>query len=322
MKLNKKIVLGIAGALFITGAVATITTGRFLGFGGKINTEKKTPAIAEFDDRTDNEKEAGYGTPTGDDPFEELKKISRMFTQGGVEYTGNIQLLDADDEALIEQVGFSGNLNGADYQYMLDSVEFLKTKDVSAILYHNQKQLVVMKEWQGAGPQLFNIDSLKKYMEAAGSEAMVYRQGNEKIIRVKNTGDMTLYGYALYYNAADYKIRKVDYDVMSLEDLSTTGLDGLGEETVDEEVEEEAEELPDSLASGITVDTVSNSIRMVTESYLYKMTFNFTRMVSRPVISGFKPGDRYFNVDERQVTLKTPVKDYELVNLYHEPKQQ
>jgi hypothetical protein len=325
MKLNKKILLLAAGALVLTGAIATITTGRFLGFGGKAGPEQQK-TITQFDDRTTDDKETGYGTPTGEDPFAEMDKISKVFLNGGeVEYAGNIQLFDNDEpETMMEQVKFSGIINGSNYQYMLDSVEFLKNNDVSAVLYHDEKQLVVAKEMPGGNMQIFQIDSLKKYMQAVGADAVVYRQGNDKIIRVKNTGDLNLYGYALYYSATDYKIRKVDYDVMSLDDLNGSDPDTPEDENaVANEPDNETDNpvLPDSLEPGFTVDSATNQIRLVTETYLYKMTFNFTRIANRPAAGGFQPGSKYFTVNDKEVRLNGMVKDYELVDLYHERKK-
>jgi hypothetical protein len=275
-------------------AVAQVTTG-----GKWMRTWFAKGTVA-----TEVTNEQGNRKKTMDDPWVELDRIYKVFNVPSVYYSGKIRLMDDDETSTIEDADFSCEIRGKDYKYTIDSVELIYKKGLALNVYHDEKLIVAGNEQVSS--KIFrvysNIDSLRKFASQQGAVAEVMQEKNYKIIKIENTGNTDVYGYEIFYDPADYTVKKVVLSLATLDDYDEDSASG---ESKEDNLNAAASNPPD------VADTsaVSPSI----EFNLYKMEISYEQFHAIDEAESFNPVEKFGRVDKSGLVLNEAYGDYKVV---------
>lgn len=248
------------------------------------------------------------GERTADDPWAELEQIYHVMKQGsGLSYEGSIVLTDEEATDVLERADFSGNIHGTDYQYMIDSVEFLHKNGLSVNIYHREKLVIAGKENMSSNPVMVfaNIDSLKKLAGTEGASAEVFLDKELKVLKMANIGSSDVVGYDIYYHPENYVVAKVVLHLTTLDDLGgdeQESAQGMGESSqlIDTTGEEDATH--DTSLSGPVI-----------ELNLYRMELTYTHIRSVETTGDFDPIKKYGKVERNGFQINDQYADYRVV---------
>jgi len=251
-----------------------------------------------------NENDDDQRRKTGDDPWTELDQIYKVFNVPFVQYSGKIRLMNDDETTIIEDADFSCDIRGQDYRYMIDSVELIYKNGVALNIYHNEKLIVAGKEQlpNNIFRVYSNIDSLRKFASQQEATAVVVWDQNYKVIKIENIGSSDVYGYEIFYNPADYKVKKVILSVATPDDYD----EGVGAEEInDMDTENEENEAPNNSDTSAIAPSI--------EFNLYKMEISyetFSQVISK---EEFNPVKKYGSIDQKELLLNDVYSDYRVV---------
>src|SRR5690349_8727486 len=168
MYMQKKMLIRVLSVILVIASLTFVYT-----YAQQIH--KKNLSIADTPPAAAADKGEDTGTPTGDDPWEEMNKlVTAYYSDHGVYYKGNIKLIDdnGEQEKVLEDHPFEYSFFNGDFRYTLDSMEFISQQSyVLAIDYRGK----FISFSQGTGPsasgKIFDMDAFKKMMEGQQAHA-------------------------------------------------------------------------------------------------------------------------------------------------------
>ncbi|MFC0773042.1 hypothetical protein [Terrimonas alba] len=213
--LNKKLIK-ILTALTLFIALTLVYTFAQKGKAGDVEQSVK--------EEKNNEEVEKTGTPTGDDPWKEMDKLVNVYYgASGITYKGLVKLIDdnGDQEKVMEEHGFEYAFSGNNFQYSLDSMEFVSQDKYIVAIDHRSRLITLSAAGkQQAGTRLFDMEEFKKIMQEQKANAEVTQSGNEKMLTIDNIQHPQIQGYRIYYDPKTYKINKMLIGVLRLSPLT------------------------------------------------------------------------------------------------------
>ncbi|HUC80965.1 MAG TPA: hypothetical protein VMR70_08620 [Flavisolibacter sp.] len=238
---------------------------------------------------------------TADDPWSELERIYQVFKQNGfVSYTGTMVLKEEEGTDILESADFSGEINGRDHRYTIDSVEFIHKGGLSLNVFHRDKLVIAGKENLAANAQwnYANIDSLKAFAKREGASAQVFLDKQLKVLKIENVGNSDVLGYEIYYDPQGYSVSSVVLHLASIEDLGSDDVDLNQEGDVTSPfVQEETEQAPKpdtAVGPVITFNLYRLELQYKQFNVLRNARdFDPVKKIGQPVKAGFQLNDQF-----------------------------
>jgi hypothetical protein len=298
MKANRKIKIVLITAMILLVVLAG--TAAITGVWKNAATNNGEIAADAVTDKVMDEA----GKPTGDDPWNEMKKLVDNYYGGGqqVTFTGKMKLFDdnEDESTLIEERSFSYSMCAGQFYYMLGSIECVKQRNFIMLVNHDDKSIAVSAIIPGSGKDkgMMDFEKFKDIMSNTNVDAEVTQTGTEKVITVNNLPDPTIQGYQVFYDPITYKVHKIIVGMIRLTPLDQLE-GGLQSElgTVPEE----------GLNDGDDESTV--------KGYSYKLEIIYeTNEVTRGNESTFHPEKKFIIITGNHIDPTEAFKNYQLVD--------
>jgi hypothetical protein len=252
------------------------------------------------------DKEEDTGVPTGDDPWEEMNNlVTAYYNDHGVYYKGNIKLIDdnGDKEKILENHPFEYSFFNGDFQYTLDSMEFINQQSyVLAIDYRGKFISFSRGPGTSAAGKLFDIDAFKKLMVSQKAHAVITQSGNEKMITIDSIQDPQIQGYRIYYDPQTYKIEKMLIGMVRLTPLEDPGQENYTETTAGK-------------APGQPVNETEEDEDTELTTYSYYVEIHYNEGHSLALQKGqFNPVQKFVKIGGDKIELQPAYGNYELIN--------
>ncbi len=302
MRYKKLIKTLTALALFI--ALALVYT---FAQKGKSNSS----VLSDNEEKNSVEAEE-IGTPTHEDPWKEMDKlVNAYYGSGNIAYKGSVKLIDdnGDQEKIVEVHPFEYSFFNGNFQYSLDSMEFISQDKYIVAIDHRSRLISLSSAGKlQAGSQLFDMEEFKKIMENQKADALVTQSGNEKMLTIENIQHPQVQGYRVYYDPATYKISKMLIGVLRLSPLNETdenyteGIDPAPNENDTKETEE----------SKVSTEETETEI----DTYTYYIEISYSE--SRELPSGgkgFDPIQKILKISKDRIELQPAFAAYELLHM-------
>ncbi len=297
MKNRVKIIL--TGCIVLVVLIATATGGG--GFRKEKKNEKKEEEWASGSVMD----ETRIGVLTGEDPWEEIKKLVQNYYGEGsqISYSGKMRLLDDNEETqkLLEEYDFEYSFCNGQYYYSIGMFECVSKADLLVMVNHADKSVSVSGVVpQKQGPVSFiDMDLFVKMMERAGAAAKVSLSGHQKILTVNNISDPSVQGYQVFYDPASYRIQKILVGMIRFEPLDPE--DDLQGVAGNEQIVME----PENIDTG----------EFETEGYAYMLEISYDKYTLTAISEkDFHPENKFIRINGRKVELAEAFKNYLLTN--------
>lgn len=263
----------------------------------KNGLQKKIPPIGINSALEDKDSVEIMGTPTGDDPWNEVSKlVNAYYPSGGIEYKGVIKVIDdnGDTEKVIEEQPFEYTILNTDYYYRLADMEIVNKKNLLIAIDNTNKTISLAKNVVlQKNKKVFDIRAFKKVMQKGKVHAMVTRMGNEKVITIDSINDPDIQGYRIYYSPETYQVHKM---LIGMARLSPLEDENDSQEEINEPINNTEKE------PGIT-------------TYYYYLELLFTQIKPLALqIKDFNPEHKFMQITKDSITLTPAYKDYQLLN--------
>ncbi len=296
---NKKIIksLSILTLIIVLALVYTFAQ----------NGEPNNAVSEEESEKTVDEIETP-GKPTDDDPWKEMDKlVQAYYGASGVLYKGLIKLTDdnGEQEKTLEQHPFEYSFFDGNFQYLLDSMEFVsQDKYILAIDHRSRLISLSTAGKQQTSSQLFDMKEFKKIMEEQKANAMVTQSGDEKMITIDNIQHPQIQGYRIYYDPQTYKISKMLIGVLRLSPLSNDD-ENLTEETAASNEKDIKEEEKNDTAN-------EEETEIDTYSYYVEIIYKESRILDGK--KEFDPVKKFLKIGKEKIELQPAFSTYQLLS--------
>jgi len=257
-----------------------------------------------------NEEQAEIpGTPTNDDPWKEMDKlVHAYYGTNGISYKGLIKLIDdnGDQEKVLEEHGFEYAFSRNNFQYSLDSMEFInQDKYIMAVDHRNKLISLSAAGKQQTGTQLFDMEEFKKIMQEQKANAEVTQSGNEKMLTIDNIQHPQIQGYRIYYDPQTYKINKMLIGMLRLSPLT---------EEDENYIENDSPVANESDTKEAEKNEVSREeTELDTYSYYVEIIYRESHELSTGE-KGFDPIQKFVKISKDKIELQPAFTAYELLH--------
>ena len=298
---NKKIVksLGIFALLIVLALVYT-----FAQKGKSSNA-----AVSQNESEKTVDEIETPGKPTDDDPWKEMDKlVHAYYGTSGVSYKGLIKLTDdnGDQEKTLEQHPFEYSFFDGNFQYSLDSMEFVsQDKYILAVDHRNRLISLSANGKQQTSSQLFDMKEFKKIMVEQKANAMVTQSGDEKMLTIDNIQHPQIQGYRIYYDPQTYKINKMLIGMLRLSPLA-------GED--ENYIENDSPVTNESAAQEAETNNVNTEETEIdTYSYYVEIIYRESHELSAGE-KGFDPVQKFVKIRKDKIELQPAFLTYQLLS--------
>jgi hypothetical protein len=288
----KKIVLWLAGitGLVLAGTAAVTQIQKASEHNITVNKLVVKDTVVSY--AQDEDSVEVIGTPTNDDPWQEVKKlVAAYYNNSGIVYKGTMKVIDGNQETekVIEEQPFEYSILNNDYHYRLAHMEMVSRKNFLLAVDHNNKTISIAPNGAMSHTnKTFDIRAFKKIMEKGQAQARVTQLGEEKILTIDHIADPDIQGYRIHYSPVNYRIKKMLIGMARLEPLEE---DKVGEGSDDE-----------------TVDT-----------WYYYLEVLFTQVDLLGLNEkDFHPENKFIEVHDGRWSLTPAFKEYQLLNGHEE----
>ena len=153
------------------------------------------------------------GIPVPDDPWLELQRLTKAYTdKGGMKYAGIMKLVDdnGDEEKELETTRFEYQVYGDDFYYAMGDIEVVYKGNRMLLADHVSRTITVTElQKMVSRKSVFDFRAFKKLMQASHAKAYVTQRGTEKVLTVDSIADDQIQGYRIYYDPLTYTIHRM-----------------------------------------------------------------------------------------------------------------
>jgi hypothetical protein len=253
----------------------------------------------------DNDSVEVIGTPTGDDPWQEVSKlVAAYYQKTGMEYKGTVKVIDdnGDTSKVVEEQPFEYTiLNNDNYYYRLAHIEMVNKKNFLLAVDNESKTISISgKVVHRKNARPFDIRDFKKILEKGKAHALVTMSGDEKILTIDNIPDPDIQGYRIWYSPTSYRVHKMLIGMARLSPLDDDKADG---QSNDDAAKNNKTNQPPATGS----DEIN--------TWYYYLEVSYTQVQPLALsVKDFNPENKFIQVHDRQLTLSPAYKQYQLLN--------
>ena len=250
------------------------------------------------------------GTPTNDDPWQEMKKlVDAYYIKGGVTYSGTMKLIDdnTEPEKIVEENNFEYTVFNDNYYYSIENIEVVHKKNYFVIVDHENKSIMVTEAKSGKRQkEFFNLRDFRKNMDERKAEAKVRQLDSLKILTIDHIEDPAIQGYRIYYDPITYRIQKMLIGVLRLSPLNDDQENGnvnevIGNKTGDDNSDDQEK------STGEDEGTI--------KGYCYYLEINYKKAkILSLTESDFNPEEKFISISANGAEIKPAFSNYEFVS--------
>ena len=249
------------------------------------------------------------GTPTNDDPWNEMKKlVDANSNEQGVSIRGKVKIIDdnSENEKVIEEQDFEYSFVGKSMYQKVGDMEFVNKPGLALIADNSNKFIAVSASaaTEDKRKNLFDLKEFRKILEERKAEIKITQVDDQKALTVDKINDPQVQGYRVYYDPTTYRIKKILIGMLRLSPL---------EENDEQDLEKATGNTGDDKSKNESAPGTIDEEEIETYTYYLEITYSEIKTLGLSERS-FAPENKFIIKTKDKIELAPAFSGYQFLN--------